>query len=99
MSIRLSRFEIVVLFLYFTIYPDGIGVRTVDIHGDKDYYHDPEGFNIGFHDTQFLSEAGTRPEDNINPQALTIVSSEGKVTELDWSDNHPLQPAGAVHGG
>ena len=64
-------------------------MRTVDIHGDKDYYHDPEGLNIGFHDTQFLSEAGTMPEDNINSQALTIVSSQGKVTELDWSENHP----------
>jgi hypothetical protein len=74
---------------YLTIYPDGVGVRTVDIHGDKDYYHDPDGLNVGFHDTQFLSEAGTMPEDNINAQALTIVSSQGDIKELDWSENHP----------
>jgi hypothetical protein len=49
---------------YLTIYPDGVGVRTVDQHGDLDYYHDREGGSIGFHDTQFLSEAGTKPEDN-----------------------------------
>ena len=74
---------------YLTIYPDGVGVRTVDIHGDKDYYHDPGGLGIGFHDTQFLSEAGSYPEDNINPQSLTIVSHKNEVAELDWSDSHP----------
>jgi len=74
---------------YLTIYPDGVGVRTVDQHGDKDYYHEEEGLSIGFHDTQFLSEAGTRPEDNINPQSMTVVSHKDRVTELDWRDSHP----------
>lgn len=74
---------------YLTIYPDGVGVRTVDVHGDLDYYWGPEGGLIGFHDTQFLSEAGTRPEDNINPQSLTIITHKDKVHELDWSERHP----------
>jgi hypothetical protein len=74
---------------YLTIYPDGIGVRTVDQHGDLDYYFRDEGDRIGFHDTQFLSEAGTRPEDNINPQSLTIVSHLDRVTELNWTEEHP----------
>jgi len=74
---------------YLTVYPDGVGVRVVDQHGDRDYYFGPEGSAIGFHDTQFLSEAGTRPEDNINPQSLTVVSHEDEVHELDWSEEHP----------
>jgi hypothetical protein len=74
---------------YLTIYPDGVGVRYVEQHGDLDYYHDPAGLPIGFHDTQFLSEAGTKPEDNIHLQSLTIVSHEDGVTELDWSERHP----------
>lgn len=75
---------------YLTIYPDGVGVRFVDQHGDKDYYHNPEeGMNIGFHDTQFLSEAGTKPEDNIHYQSLTIVSHQDRVTELDWEASQP----------
>jgi len=74
---------------YLTIYPDGVGVRSVDVHGEMDYYHDAEGGGIGFHDTQFLSEAGTRPEDHIYPQSLTIVSHEDVMTELDWSEGHP----------
>ena len=74
---------------YLTIYPDGLGIRTVDQHGDLDYYFGSEGGAIGFHDTQFLSEAGTYPDDNINPQSLTVVSHEDKITELDWSEQHP----------
>jgi hypothetical protein len=74
---------------YLTIYPDGVGVRAVDQHGDVDYYFGPEGAAIAFHDTQFLSEAGTRPEDNINPQSLTVVTHEDEVHELDWSEEHP----------
>ncbi len=74
---------------YLTIYPDGVGIRSVDQHSALDYYDDAEGRKIGFHDTQFLSQAGTRPEDNINLQALTIVSHRDKVTELDWSRRHP----------
>jgi len=74
---------------YLTIYPDGVGVRKVDNHGSLDYYGDPKGGQIGFHDTQFLSQAGTRPEDNINLQALTIVSHKDKVSELDWSRRYP----------
>jgi len=74
---------------YITIYPDGVGIRTVDVHGELDFYHEEEGGGIGFHDTQFLSEAGTRPEDNINPQSLTVVSHKDVVTELDWSESHP----------
>jgi hypothetical protein len=75
---------------YLYIYPDGVGVRNVDIHGDLDYYGNSEGGNIGFHDTQFLSEAGTRPEDNINPNSLTIVSHQDEIIELDWSESHPF---------
>ena len=74
---------------YLTIYPDGVGVRAVDVHGDLDFYSDPEGGGIGFHDTQFLSEAGTRPEDNINPQSLTVLTDKDEIVELDWSEEHP----------
>jgi hypothetical protein len=74
---------------YLTIYPDGVGVRKVDNHSSRDYYFGPKGGEIGFHDTQFLSESGTKPEDNINLQSLTVVSHKDRVTELNWSEGHP----------
>jgi hypothetical protein len=74
---------------YLTIYPDGAGVRYVDQHGGMDFYYDEEGLGIGFHDTQFLSEAGTKPEDNINPQSMTIISHQDETSELDWSQAIP----------
>lgn len=76
---------------YITIYPDGVGVRTVDQHGATDYYFgdEAEPGKIGFHDTQFLSEAGTKPEDNIKLQSLTVINSKGEKTTLDWTEEHP----------
>jgi len=69
---------------YLYIYPDGVGVRKVD-----SFEHMNDGEPFGFHDTQFLSEAGTKPEDNINPQSLTVITPEGKVKEYDWAEQHP----------
>jgi hypothetical protein len=76
---------------YITIYPDGVGIRTVEQHGAKDFYFgdEAEAGKIDFHDTQFLSEAGTRPEDNIKPKSLTIINSKEEKTSLDWSEGHP----------
>jgi len=70
---------------YIYIYPDGVGLRYVDS------YHHLNGDieRIGFHDTQFLSQAGTKPEDNINLQALTVVEHNDDVHELDWTNEHP----------
>jgi len=73
---------------YMTIYPDGVGVRKVDSHNARDYYSG-RPLKVGFHDTQFLSQPGTKPEDNINLQALTIISPEGEIETLDWTEEHP----------
>ncbi|MHC4724173.1 MAG: LamG domain-containing protein [Planctomycetota bacterium] len=70
---------------YIYIYPDGVGVRAVDSHHRLNGGIEP----IGFHDTQFLSPAGTKPEENINLQAMTVVGHDNDVHELDWSEEHP----------
>jgi hypothetical protein len=76
---------------HITIYPDGVGVRAVEQHGATDYYFgdEAEPGKIDFHDTQFLSEAGTKPEDNIELKSLTVISSKGEKTTLDWTEGHP----------
>jgi hypothetical protein len=57
---------------YYTIYPDGVGVRWV------------EGIDSGWHDTQFLSEPGTTCLDNIELTALTVADTAGNSADLAW---------------
>ena len=65
---------------YHSIYPDGTLLRYVH------WYTGEEGFQ----DLQFLSAPGTKQEDNINLQAMTIANVEGDIQELDWSDGIPV---------
>jgi hypothetical protein len=67
---------------YYTIYPDGVGVRCV------------EGINGGWHDTQFLSEPGTTCLDNMDLTALTVANTNGRSADLTWRlPNHvPANP-------
>jgi hypothetical protein len=57
---------------YYTIYPDGVGVRCVD------------GIDGGWHDTQFLSEPGTTCLDNMDLTALTVADMDGRSADLTW---------------
>jgi hypothetical protein len=64
---------------YHYIYPDGTLLRYV-------YWYTGEE---GFQDLQFLSAPGTKQEDNIYLQAMTIANIEGDIQEMDWSDGIP----------
>lgn len=71
---------------YYTIYPDGVGVRHVD------------GIDGGWHDTQFLSQAGTTCLDTMELTALSVANMNGEGRELTWGlPNHvpdnPLKDA------
>jgi alpha-L-fucosidase len=57
---------------YYTIYPDGAGIR---------YVARAKG---GWHDTQFLTQAGTTCLDNLSPTALTVANMDGKSADLTW---------------
>jgi hypothetical protein len=67
---------------YYTIYPDGVGIRNIK-YWSSDYGH------YCFQDTQFLSGPGTRPEDNIEMSALTVVNSRGESRTLSWAGRVP----------
>ena len=62
---------------YYTIYPDGVGVRCV------------EGIDGGWHDTQFLSEPGTTCLDNIDLTALTVANMDGRERGPDLAIAQP----------
>ena len=57
---------------YYTIYPDGVGVR---------YVARAKG---GWHDTQFLTQAGTTCLDNVSLTALTVANMDGESADLTW---------------
>jgi hypothetical protein len=58
---------------YTTIYPDGVGVRFVDIP-DEDWQ-----------DTQFLSQPGTTCLDNVDLTALSVANLRGDSADLTWA--------------
>jgi hypothetical protein len=58
---------------YYTIYPDGAGIR---------YVARAKG---GWHDTQFLTQAGTTCLDNLSLTALTVANLDGEQADLTWA--------------
>lgn len=76
---------------YYTIYPDEVAARkTVAWSSKLDVI--PE-----FQETIIINPAGTRPEDNIETDALTFVNVKGETHTYSWL--HPptaiTEPAGA----
>lgn len=64
---------------YWTIYPDGVAIRDVArgiVFGD------------GWVETMFLSAPGTKPEENLELEALTIMN-EDEIKTLSWENDSP----------
>ncbi len=63
--------------LYY-IYPDGVTVRKV-----------LPGYG-GWQETIFLNEPGTRPEDNVELEACTLVNMAGESKTYSWEHGYPV---------
>jgi len=61
----------------YTIYPDGVGIRHV-LPGKG-----------GWQETIFLNEPGTKPEDNCELKAITLVNIEGESQTYSWEHGYP----------
>jgi hypothetical protein len=62
--------------LYY-IYPDGVAVRKV-LPGSG-----------GWQETIFLNEPGTRPEDNVELAAATLINMKGESKTYSWENGYP----------
>jgi len=62
--------------LYY-IYPDGVTIRKV-----------LPGYG-GWQETIFLNEPGTRPEDNVELEACTLLNLDGKSKTYSWEHGYP----------
>ncbi len=67
---------------YFTFYPDGIGVRKVVQYTSGEPLAPSEA--IAF------CQPGTRPEDNVNLDAMTLVNLKGESHVYSWADGAPI---------
>jgi len=62
----------------YYIYPDGVAVRKV-LPGRG-----------GWQETILLNEPGTRPEDNIELAACTLLNMNGESKTYSWADGYPV---------
>jgi hypothetical protein len=67
---------------FYYIYPDGVATR--DVTGWW-----PERVHRVDQETIFLSEPGTRPEDNCELEALTLANLKGESKTYSWETGYP----------
>jgi hypothetical protein len=63
---------------YNYIYPDGVGIRKQVLWSSE--ISEPHEF----HESMILSQPGTKPEDNIHTDALTLVNMQGESHTYSW---------------
>lgn len=82
---------------YFTVYPDGVAVRKqVAWTSNFSDQHNKPGHE--FQETIIINQAGTRPEDNIATDAITLGNMAGESFTYSWTPQPPAKldrPAGA----
>ena len=73
---------------YFTVYPDGVAVRKQVLWTSNfTRWHE-------FQETIIINGPGTRPEDNIEPAALTFGNMKGETKTYSWSPVAPTKVDG-----
>ena len=81
---------------YWTIYPDGVAVRKQVLHSDH-----PEAVHE-WQETIVLHQAGNRPEDDIDDDAVTLGNMSGETRTFSWTPKKdtaftdPQGPTGMV---
>ena len=70
---------------YFTIYPDGVAVRNQVLWTSNfENWHE-------FQETIVINGPGQRPEDNIQPVALTVGNMKGETATYSWENGPPAK--------
>lgn len=71
---------------YWTIYPDGVAVRKQVLHSPG-FVKSPSGYQ--FQETIFFNQPGTRPQDNIEMDAIMFCDMDGNVSTYNWIEGPP----------
>jgi hypothetical protein len=81
----------------FTVYPDRTCVRKIRTWSSKPIINPAEGKGLEnfrqFHEAIIINPPGTRPEDNIQADALTLANMKGETHTYSWAKEAPGFPA------
>jgi hypothetical protein len=72
---------------YYTVYPDGLAIRKQVLH-HSDSIHPPKMWHE-WQETIIINGPGTRPEDNIQNDALTLANMAGETATYSWLPQPP----------
>jgi hypothetical protein len=81
----------------YTVYPDGSCVRKIRVWSSKPRVDPADGKTWDnfrqYHEAIVINPPGTRPEDNIRTEALTLANMKGEVHTYSWADGPPGETA------
>ena len=69
---------------YWTAYPDGVVVRKQVLWSE---YLKPQAYQ--FQETIFFNQPGTKPQDNVEYEAITFMDMNGKTSSYSWEKGAP----------
>ena len=77
----------------YTVYPDGTCVRKIRVWSSDPKVKPAEGKGLEnfrqYHEAIIINPPGTRPEDNINAEALTLANMKGESRTYSWALEAP----------
>jgi hypothetical protein len=71
---------------YWTIYPDGVAARKQVLWSKR--YEKDKG-SMQWQETIFFCQPGTRPQDNVEMEALTFMDLSGNKATYSWENGPP----------
>ena len=69
---------------YYTIYPDAVAVRYQQVHSRW-------AMGMEFQQSEVLNQPGTKPQDNVQLEAITLVNMEGQAHTYSWEKGYPFK--------
>jgi hypothetical protein len=69
---------------YWTIYPDGIAMRSATLQSSG-----PNTDWIEYQESIFINQPGTKPSDNIPDAAVTLANMKGETHTYTWKKSFP----------
>jgi hypothetical protein len=81
----------------YTVYPDGTCIRKIKVWSSNPRVNPAEGQGLEnfrqYHEAIIINPPGTRPEDNIQADALTLANMKGETHTYSWAREAPGYPA------